>query len=137
MREAMTLGRLDALNEAIALNFLFLPVLSLIIYFGGRLAIGRNLKSIWYISLGLPGTLALVLLIVEYAFFVPRGYALPIGVFPILFPGYIFPPAVLLFHAMSFSTSETLSKRSFLLGIAIALTYPWTWFFFYALLKYE
>ena len=54
------------------------------------LVVGRGLKSIWYISLGLPGAIALILLVIEYIFFAPHGYVMPVGIFILLFPGYIF-----------------------------------------------
>ena len=68
------MGDLDRLNEAIALNFLLLPFISAAIYVLWLLVIRKNIKSVWYISLAISGTVAFLLILIEYIFFPPPEY---------------------------------------------------------------
>jgi hypothetical protein len=120
------MSTIDSLNDMIALNFIYLPLVSMVIYVIWFLVVGSGLKSIWYISLGIPGAIALILLVIEYIFFAPHGYVMPVGIFFLLFPGYIFPPIVMILHIVTFSKTAVPSKGTYLLAIPIILMYAVT-----------
>ena len=89
------MGDLDRLNEAIALNYLLLPFISAAIYVLWLLVIRKNIKSVWYISLAIPGTVAFLSILIEYIFFPPPEYTaharISLVIFFLFCPGYIVP----------------------------------------------
>jgi hypothetical protein len=57
-----TIGEaLETINEAILLNYVFLPAISGVIYIIWISLIHKATKSVWYISLGIPGAAVLIL----------------------------------------------------------------------------
>jgi hypothetical protein len=130
------IGDLDSLFETIALNFVLLPIVSIVIYGLSILVFRRTLNSLWYISLGLPATIVLLLGIADEIVIPhsnePAGVRIAQSLAVILayFPGFTVPFGVLLFHLVTFSRTNLASRGSYLWGLAIAATYCWNWIMF-------
>jgi hypothetical protein len=126
----------EMISETVALNFGLLLIISAIIYFVLILVVRKSLKSIWYISLGIPGSLALLLAIADIAFVHHSNQSASVEIarflwFVILYcPGFTVPLGLLVFHTATFSKTELASKSSYLWGMPIAITYFWNWIFF-------
>lgn len=115
---------LDALNAMIADNFIYLPLLSGAIYAVWSLIIWKQLKSVWYISLGAPAIVALIILLIDFAFLGGLFNLLnPIFFVFILLPGYIIPSVVCVVNAVNFSRTDVMSITSYVLGGLIAFAY--------------
>ena|ERR1051325_1585015 len=124
---------LDAFNQAIFLNYGFLPAISAVIYVIWTRFIHKSIRSAWYISLGIPGTIAFILFLVEFVFFWSGSNQ---GIFeriPLLLvtlvymPGFIVPALVLVYHIIRFSPTERITRSVFLWAIPIVLTYIVNW----------
>jgi hypothetical protein len=128
-----TIGEaLETINEAILLNYVFLPAISGVIYVIWTSWIHKTIKSAWYISLGIPGATSLILFLAEDILFhrgneniVERISMLLLG-FAYL-PGFIVPFVVLIYHITKFSSTERMTRSAYLLAIPIVLTYIINW----------
>ena len=123
---------IDAIGEAIVLNYVFLPAISAVIYVVWTRLMHKALKSVWYISLGIPGTIALILLLADYFVFFHGALSIRERVKIVLLvlvysPGFIVPVAVLIYHALKFSSTEPMTRSAYLFAIPIVLTYVVNW----------
>lgn len=120
---------LDAINNAIFFNYGFLPLMSAVIYIVWTKSVHKPTKSAWYISLGIPGAVALIPIVISSIFLFPNGNP-PLGE-KILFlletlicgPGYTVPTVVLAYHVFKFSPTNPMTRSAYLFAIPIVLTY--------------
>ncbi|HKD26717.1 MAG TPA: hypothetical protein VKC66_12555 [Xanthobacteraceae bacterium] len=122
---------IDAIGEAIVLNYVFLPAISAVIYVVWTRLMRKALKSVWYISLGIPGTIGLILLLAHYLVFSHTGTDITKRITIVLLalvysPGFIVPTVVLIYHTLKFST-EPMTRSAYLFAIPIVLTYVVNW----------
>ncbi|HKD26718.1 MAG TPA: hypothetical protein VKC66_12560 [Xanthobacteraceae bacterium] len=129
----------DAIGEAITLNYVFLLAISAVIYVVWTSLMHKALKSVWYISLGIPGTIALILFLADFLFFhagpgiIERIKVVLLAL--VYLPGFIVPVAVLIYHALKFSSTEPMTRSAYLFAIPIGLTYVVNWIVFWYLVN--
>ena len=123
---------LDTIGEAMVFNYGLLPLISLVIYGIWTIAVRRAVKSVWYISFGVPGAISLALVAVALIFF-PHGTpnmtdALAVLLLTLIYmPGYIVPTIVLIYHVITFSSKGPMTRSAYLFAIPIVMTYLVNW----------
>lgn len=134
---------LDAISEAletiiiaILFNYAFLPIISIAIYVVWTKSIHRSLKSVWYISLGIPGSIAFTLFLIGFIF-IRHGSTEGVGeriqqilLTLVYMPGFIVPTLVMVYHTIRFSPTERTTRLAFLFAIPVVLTYIANWIVF-------
>ena|SRR5882672_7884222 len=124
---------LDATLDAIFFNYAFLPVISVAIYVVWTKLIHKSLKSVWYISLGIPGAIAFILFLIGFIF-IRHGSTEGIGeriqvllLTLVYMPGFIVPTLVLVYHIIRFSPTDRMTRSAFFFAIPVVLTYIANW----------
>lgn len=123
---------LETINEAILLNYVFLPAISGAIYLTWTSLIHKATKSVWYISLGIPGAAALILFLAEEILFDRGNENIRERISMLLLalaylPGFIVPFVVLIYHIIRFSSTKPMMRSTYLFTIPIVLTYVINW----------